>query len=218
MYFEPHATIIDDFISTLHSTFLSEYDADTTSKVFGSGISTTIKRSEPKTTWNFFKNIQSHRSNQQGITATNPRPRRANVYYGREPVSTDANDETVFGTKTYSSATQPNKNNAEIVRLTSLVNELSDQVNNLKQTVTKDVTSVVLKDVATKLETFETRVHDRVDGIAKKCETQFEQLGQQYSSILSQMNSNSSHLLAAIQGKQATSSGVDSSARGRGGV
>ena len=137
-----------------------------------------------------------------------------NTYYGREPVSTDANDESVFGTKTYSSATQSNTDNSEIVRLTSLVNELSEQVDQLKQNVTRDVTTVVLKDVDTKIGSLEKQVNERIEEIEKKCNSQFELLGKQYSNILSQMSSNNSSLLAAILGQQVTSSGVDISARG----
>ena len=213
-YFERHSTIIDEFLSTLHSAFVTQYGRDVASTVFGSGVSATVKRSEPKTIWNFFKNIQAHSSNPQGNDDTQTSRRRVNAYYGREPVSTDANDESVFGTKTYSSATQSNTDNSEIVRLTSLVNELSEQVDQLKQNVTRDVTTVVLKDVDTKIGSLEKQVNERIEEIEKKCNSQFELLGKQYSNILSQMSSNNSSLLAAIQGQQVTSSGVDISARG----
>ena len=100
------------------------------------------------------------------------------------------------------------------MRLTSLVNELTEQVGSLKQNVAREVTNVVLKDVDTKLSTLESKMNTKINDVEKKCETQFEILGKQYAAILCQMSANSSNILAAIKGSQVTPSGDESSARG----
>ena len=214
-YFDRHINIIDDFINTMHSDFINDYGSDLANKVFGFSSSKPIQRSPPKSTWNFFKNITgTNKSNPQAIDETMNMSRRANGYYGNAPIETDANDENVFGVKSYSKVvTQPNDHD-EVVRLSQLVDDLVTQVDALKQNVTKDVTEVVLKDVDRKIDSLETRVNEQIERVETNCNSQLEIISQQYNNILSQMNTNNSFLLSAIRGENVTPSGVDESARG----
>ena len=61
-YFDRHVNLIDEFISTMHSEFMNEYGHDMTNKVFGSTSPTQVLRSEPKSKWNFFRNITGNKN------------------------------------------------------------------------------------------------------------------------------------------------------------
>ena len=214
-YFDRHESIIDTFFSTMHSEFSSEYGNELTNKVFGPGARKKVQRSEPKSNSKFFKNITSKtRSNPQDIDATPAGPQRVNGYYGNAPVEPDAKDENAFGVKSYISAAKNSTDHDEVVRLSQLVEDLVTQVDTMKQNMTKEVTGVVLNDVDKKLETMEIKINEKIDEVEKKSTAQFNKISTQYNDILDRMENNNKSLLAAIHGKNVTSSGVDDSARG----
>ena len=54
----------------------------------------------------------------------------------------------------------------------------------------------------------------KIEEVEKKSTTQFHKISTQYDDILDRMEKSNKSLLAAIYGKNVTSSGVDDSARG----
>lgn len=115
----------------------------------------------------------------------------------------------MFRTESYKTVAQTKPSDddeTEIERLSSIVQNLQNQINTMREDVTSTVTKSVMKDVDTKIQAVEDRVNERINDIELKWDGDMK-------ALVKRLAIDNQHILNAIHGKSVTPSG-DIDARG----
>ena len=220
--------IVDQLINQIPQILEDDFGSDAATRVFGENTSEPIRRVKPKNPRSHLASLKARMGNPQSTDDdVLPLP-KINTYYGRPPVSKAQVD------KSYAHATvnddSVQESPTEINQLTTMLNNLRNDHNQLKKSLEEKDGKSVLQQVDTKLkkmeESFDKKLTKSKKDWGQQMNTFFEKFKQENESERKRQKKNDDafrkSLLAAVRGKKnndddedETPSGDDDSAHGR---
>ena len=232
-YSKANLEIVNDLLNQLPQILSDDFDNTKIQAVFGPNFNGTIKRIKPKNVRSHMSNLKQKMSNPQSTDDDSILP-KVNTFYGRPPVrNSQVEKSEIKVEKSFAQATASLNNDqhtpTEINQLTTMLNELRKDHNQLKKSLKSNVTTSVLQEVDTRLENMEIKMNTKIDESKKEWDkqlntffTQFRNENQTERELQKKKDDEfRKSLIAAVSSKNKpddndseTPSGDDCSARG----
>ena len=210
--------VVDDLIENLPQILEDDFGSTSVTSVFGNPP--TIRRVKPKNARSHLAKLKEKMGNPQSNDDDTIPTKKVNTFYGRPPVSA----QTI--TKSYAQVIAPDNHEAqapaEINQLTTMLNELRKDHNQLKKSLRENDNTKIIAKVDDKIKSMEGRIDSKLKQSKQEWTTQFTNFFEEFKTASKKERDSQkkkdddfrNELLKAVKGNNVTPSGVDESARG----